>query len=119
MVRRPNSPNKIKETVSRNRAAENLLCEAIRNLVLVEIIYDDDVQARLFQPSAVYFASTDNVNLTGIQIHNPAKPMERNKVHVLTVGKIRSVSLTAEKFTPDPAFDPLNPMYRNGFICRI
>lgn len=74
MTRKSRQAGAIDRTTPRNFEIEQSLCEAIARRVLVEILYEGDIRARLFQPSAVYFASTNNVNLTGIQISNPAKP---------------------------------------------
>jgi hypothetical protein len=88
-----------------------LLCKAIRGRVVVSVYYDDDLAPRLFEPSAVYYSTKNKVCVSGIQPNDGPKNLE--------VGRIRSATLTGNKFQPDPRFDRFDPKYRNGIICSV
>ena len=81
--------------------------------------YDDDVLDRLFAPYAVYRSTNDKVLVTGVQVKNPAEPIERFEPRNLEVGKITALEITASTFIPDRRFNPHDNKYRNGFVCRL
>lgn len=98
---------------------ESRLCEAIRDKVLVRVLYKDDVAERLLQPYGVYTSTQDKVNLASVQVDNPAEPLARWEPRNLEVGLMRSVVLTDRSFDPDPRFNPSDTRYQNGFVCCI
>lgn len=105
--------------VPRQLGIERQLCEAIGRQVTVRLRYKDDFAERVIAPYGVYFSTTCKVNLTGTQIDNPGKPSDKWEPRILEVGLVRSVTITDTEFKPDPRFDPSEPRYQNGFICRI
>ncbi len=90
---------------------EDLLCRAIRERSVVNLYYDDDLTPRRFEPTAVYHSTKGKVCLSGIQPGDGPKNLE--------VGKMRNVTLTGDKFQPDPRFDRFDSKYRNGIICSV
>ena len=104
---------------ARRHDLERRLCEAVRARVLVRLRYKDDVSERLIAPYGVYTSTKDKVLLACTQIDNPGKPLDRWEPRNLEVGLMTSVTLTDEKFQPDPRFDPSDARYQNGFLCRI
>ena len=108
-----------KQPAPRNLAHETSLCGAIRGRLLVRLRYDDDVLDRLFAPYAVYRSANDKVLVTGVQIENPAEPIERFEPRNLEVGKITALEITDSTFIPDRRFNLHDDKYQNGFICRF
>lgn len=107
------------EPAARRLDFERHLCNAIRDRNLVRIRYKDDAADRLIAPYAVYTSSKDKVLLAGTQINNPGQPLDAWEPRNLEVGLMRSVTLTDTKFEPDTRFDPSDPRYKNGFVCRL
>jgi hypothetical protein len=103
----------------RNYGFERQLCEAIAKRVVVALRYGDDFQERTFAPYAVFESDPNDVCVSGFQLHNPAKPLDRNEPRNLTVGKIASLRLTDEAFAYDQRFNSGDAKYRNGVICII
>jgi len=111
----PQKPKKAKEQPApRNYDAENQLCIAIRNSVLVSFSYDGE--RRYFAPYVVHHTSTGKVCVFGMQIDNLLAPSARVDPHSFEVGKIRAIMLTTHKFEIDPQFDLSQPKYRRR-IC--
>ncbi len=98
---------------------ENILCAAIQQRTRVALRYEDDLAARTFDPYAVFWSSKRKVCVSGMQISNPSKPMDRLEPHIFEVGKIRTLSLTDEMFSVDPRFDRGDRKYRGGIICAV
>lgn len=101
----------------RNPVIEQALCSAIRNGVLAELLYEDDVHSRSFAPYVVYRTSTGKVCVFGMQV-NPSSPSSRNDPHIFEVGRIRHVNLTTTHFNRDARFDLSNARYRDR-ICPL
>ena len=85
--------------------------------VRVTLRYEDDSANRLFEPTAVYRSTKDKVSVSGTQIRNPEKPQDGFEPRNFEVGKIRSLQLTDQQFTPDPRFDRSDEKYAHGIIC--
>lgn len=98
---------------------QQTLCEAIKDRKNVSVLYDDDYVPRIFSPYIVFTSSRDNVLVAGYQVVNPAELTESNEWRRLDLGKIRSVTLTENNFTPDIAFDPFSKRYGNRIICHV
>jgi hypothetical protein len=94
------------------------LCEAIKNSVLVELRYRDDIFDRTFAPMAVFRSSQDKVYVSGTQVISPADPRENNKPRNFVLADLRSVRLTDRPFTPMP-LDRTHRQYRKGIICPV
>jgi hypothetical protein len=102
----------------RNSAWEGALCTAIRNSVLVELRYEDDIHGRLFAPYVVYRTGTGKTCVFGMEIPNMGMPNDRDDPHNFEVGKIRTLNLTINKFARDPQFNLAQPKYRNR-VCPL
>lgn len=108
-----------KEAAARRRQDfEELLCQAIRDRVRVQLRYDDDFVTRLFEPTAVYWSSQEQVCVTGIQIVHPTDPSGR-QARDFEVGKITALTLTEDSFVPERRFDRFDPKYDRGIICSV
>lgn len=105
------------EPAARYRRFEQLLCQAVRDRVLVELRYDNEVLPRLFAPHVVYRSTTGRINVAGTQLLNPGQPEDIYEPRIFEVGLIRTVRLTDTRFRPDARVDPNDPRYRNGVIC--
>lgn len=103
----------------RNLGFEEMLCEAIRKEVLVKLRYEDDLEDRLFEPTAVYPSTKNKINVTGTQITNPDKPEDDLEPHVFEIGKIFSMSLTDTPFKVRIPIDRFDKRYRNGIMCAF
>lgn len=108
-----------KPPAARNFAFEQALCQAIAQRVLVLITYEGDFISRTFAPHAVYYSTADKVNVFGIQIDNPADPLERHVPRMFEVGRIVSLSLTAANFQPDARYNRFDSRYQYGVICGV
>jgi len=102
----------------RNAAWEGSLCTAIRNSVLVELRYENDIFRRLYAPYVVYRTGAGKVCVFGMQVGNPALPNDRSDPHNFEVGKIAALNLTGTKFERDPQFNLAEARYRNR-ICPL
>lgn len=102
-----------------DQTAKDRLCDAIEKRLVVELRYEDDIQFRKFEPSAVYRSTKDNICVSGTQTQNPNKPQLNSEPHVFDLSKIREVRLTQIAFTPDPRFNRFDPRYKKGIICSI
>lgn len=98
---------------------ERTLRDAIEKEKLVSLKYPGDIQAREFEPGAVYYSSRNpqKVNVGGCQITNPNDTRENMQPHVFEVGKIVSLALTEKPFVVREGIDVRDPRYVNGFIC--
>lgn len=107
----------------RRRDFENLLCEAIRLGVTVELRYDGtdgiDRAAREYGPAAVHYSSENarRVCVAGEVLSNPDEPSKTGPC-TFEVGKIVELRIAGRAFKPDPGFDPNAVKYRNGIICK-
>jgi hypothetical protein len=104
---------------SRNILFENDLCKAIKNRLLVELRFGDDLLWRTFEPQAVYKTTQGNFCVSGVQLKNDNEPLEPSKPHNFTISKITSIRITETHFEFDPTFNPLNKKFSKGIICRI
>lgn len=117
-VPKPPSPG-----APRRKDFEDVLCEAIRRGVTVEMIYDGtdgvDRNAREYGPAAVHYSSENaaRVCVGGEVLSNPDEPSKTGPC-TFEVGKIVSLSITDRLFKPDPRLDLTNAKYRNGIICK-
>jgi hypothetical protein len=85
----------------------------------VTLRYEDDFADRTFDPYAVFWSSKRKVCVSGLQILNPSKPMDRLDPHTFEVGKIRTLNLTDETFRVEPPFDRNDRKYLGGIICAV
>lgn len=108
-----------KEPAPRDMARESKLCSAIAKRVRVTLHYEDDAFARTFEPHAVYHTSKGKVCVSGNMTANPNDPADKLGPHNFEVGRLRSLSITDDKFIPDPRFDRHDAKYRHGIICSI
>jgi hypothetical protein len=102
----------------RRQDFEERLRQAIRDRVRVQLRYDDDFVTRLFEPTAVYWSSQEQVCVTGIQIVHPTDPSGR-QARDFKVGKITALTLTEDSFVPERRFDRFDPKYDRGIICSV
>jgi hypothetical protein len=103
----------------RNIPFENLLCQAIRELRVVEIRYETDRLFRTYEPAAVFPTSKGKTCVSGVQLTDPNDPVDQHEPHDFEVGKIAELRLTDTKFQPDPRFDRFGSKYKHGIICSI
>ncbi|MDP3673769.1 MAG: WYL domain-containing protein [Novosphingobium sp.] len=118
MTRKSTNSTSTGLSAPRNPTLEQELCRAIEHRVLVDLRYDDDLQARTFAPYVVYRTSNGKVCVFGMQIPDRAGPSDRTDPHNFEVGRIRDVSLLATRFERDPHFDLSNARYRNR-VCPV
>lgn len=101
----------------RNPVMEQHFCQAIRNRVLVELRYEDDMHTRLFAPYVVYRTSKGKLCAFGMQVR-ASNPSDRTDPHNFDLAKVGSINLTTTHFEVDPRFSLTKPQYRNR-ICPI
>ena len=103
------------------RVQDESLCDAIRKKKIVEMLYDDDVEYRLFAPTAVYYDSPyrDNILVDGLVIHNPAMSWERNVNRTYELNKIQKVKLIDNEFEVLYFFTSPDDKYKYGYICAV
>ena len=111
--------NWIARTAPRNDEMEAKLCAAIRDRLVVSLLYDDDLFSRLFAPYGVYLAAKKRVLVVGTQIEAPATSLELFEPLYREVGKIAVLTITRYPFVADKRFDVSDHRYINGFICRV
>ena len=109
--------------VPRKVAFEQMLCEAIKGGVAVELRYHKpdgyaDVQFRTFGPAAVYHSEQDKVCVSGEEIANPNDWHTRRSPRNFEIGRIVELRLTAQMYQPPATIDYTQAKYRNGIICR-
>ena len=87
---------------------------------MVEFLYDDETEARMFIPLAVYYASAskDDILLTGVQMYNYSEPSDRTH-KTLEVNKISEVELIDIGFEDESDFSSHGDEYKHGVICAI
>jgi|GEM_PF-2942362 len=108
------------ETLERNFELEAELCGAIQKHRVVRLRYAGDEMWRYFQPQAVYWSTTDRINVTGIQTRNEGRPeVAEPEVRNFELAQIAAVEVTDEEFEYDPSFDPTEERFANGIICLI
>lgn len=112
------TPKKQDTPVPRRFDLERILCGAIKERKLVTLAYEDHV-LRTFQPTAVYTTSKDKVCVSGVQITNPAKPLDNLEPHNFEIGKITALSVTDRDFVVPSNFDRFDKKYANGIICSV
>ncbi len=71
-----------------------MLCQAIKDCVLVRLRYEDDAAFRTVAPHAVYYSSKHKVCLSAQQIENPEKPWDRFEPRNFEIAKIVAVEPT-------------------------
>jgi len=98
---------------------ENALADAMAKCVRVDLRYDDDLGARGFEPTAVYWTSKGKVCVSGVQVSNANDPMDQSGPHNFEVGRITALVLTDIKFVPDPRFHRFDAKYRHGIISSV
>lgn len=103
----------------RNAEFESVLTQAIAEGRRVILRYNNGLNERTFEPSALFYATKDRsqVNVSGTQVRDSAKPTGPSMPHVFEVAKISRLTLTSKTFKPDPRFNRLDKMYANGIIC--
>jgi len=101
------------------RVQDEALCDAIRQKKMVEMLYDDDVEYRLFAPTAVYYdsPSKDNILVDGLLVHNPAESWERNVNRSYELSKVKKVELIDDEFEVLYFFTSPEDKYEHGYIC--
>jgi hypothetical protein len=115
----PAQPNVPSASASPDSEMEKKLCAAIRDRLVVSLLYDDDLFSRLFAPYGVYLSAKNQVLVVGTLIENPAEPSERFEPLHRALCKIASVTMTSYGFAADKRFDASDHRYLNGFICRV
>ncbi|MDB5552717.1 MAG: hypothetical protein JWL86_2701 [Rhizobium sp.] len=93
------------------------LCAAIANRQVVELRYDKDVRFRTFNPHIIWTADDGNIVMDGLQVSNPAKPLEKNRWRRFSLSEVKAVTVLTEKFRVEPKFYPLDPVYFGKVIC--
>ena len=103
----------------RNTEFEALLGEAIAKTVRVILRYNNGLNERTFEPSAMFYVTKDRsqVGVSGTQVRDSAKPAGPSVPQVFEVAKISRLTLTGKAFKPDPRFNRFDKMYANGIIC--
>jgi len=108
-----------KPVAPRNYGFEQLLCQAIRRRVLVEMRYERDGADRTIAPYVVFESEPNDICLSCFQISNPAKPQDGDEPRNFTVGKIAALRLTEATFAIDPRFNRADAKYRHGVLCSV
>lgn len=103
--------------VPRKPALEQMLCEAIRAGMAVELRYQKpgempDQAFRSFGPDAVYHSEKRKVCVSGEQLGGRSSP------HNFEVGRIVDLRVAAQRYQPSGTVDYSQSKYRNGIICR-
>lgn len=117
------APKSASPAVMRKPAFEQMLCEAIRAGVTVELRYQKpdegpDFLFRVFGPVAVYKSEQDKISVSGEELVNPNEPGKKSTPHNFEIGRIVDLRVTANPFQPSAAVDYTQAKYRNGIICR-
>jgi hypothetical protein len=102
----------------RNQQWERAFARAIEARVLVEVIYERDTAARSFAPQAVFWSPQGGVNVTGVQLADPAGPASDGEVRDFEVGRVRLVRLT-ERQHELPPVDRSVAKYRAGILSAL
>jgi hypothetical protein len=114
----PKLPKPEDQPAPRRYDFERALCEAIRSKRQVTLRYDDDIQARTFDPHVVY-TPKDKVLVEGHEVRDPNHPLEPPGWHRFEIGQIRDLRVTDTHFTISPGFKPADVRYRKGLLCII
>ena len=103
----------------RNAEFERIITEAIDKKVRILLRYEAAVNERTFEPAALYYSTKDRlqVNVSGVQVRDSAKPNAPVAPRVFEVAKISKITLTSKTFKPDPRFNRLDRMYANGILA--
>lgn len=103
----------------RNTEFETLLSQAITENRRVILRYNNGLNERTFEPSALFYATKDRsqVIVGGTQVRDSAKPTGPSVPQVFEVAKISRLTLTSKTFKPDPRFNKFDKIYANGLIC--
>lgn len=116
-------PKRDHSSVTRKREFEDMICEAIKRGVAVELRYrnpdgDLDTEFRMFAPAAVYISQQEKFCVSGVQIVNPhdlhAGPLPRN----FEIGRIVELRLTDKAYPHLAPIEDRDKKYGNGIICR-
>ena len=99
--------------------SQTALCDAVRQRFVVQLRYDGDVGSRVFAPHVVYRSTGGNLLVGGVQIHNPAAPLADGELRELSLAKLRTLRVTADRFEPDGRFHFDDPRYRHGIVRRV
>jgi len=98
----------------------NPCARASGNSLMVEFVYGDETESRMFIPLAVYYGSSsrDDILLTGVQMYNYSEPSD--KTHkTLEVNKISEVELIDIGFEDESDFSSHGEEFKHGVICAI
>ena len=100
---------------------KKILCDAVNKLLIVKLKYGEDkIHWRTYEPQAVFTSTADNIDVTGIQTKDSAKPFDvKRKVRNFTLSKITALEITDDHFQYDPTFDPRHKRFANGIFCCI
>ncbi len=98
----------------RNPSLEQAFCRAIHDHLVVEMRYEDDLAVRRFAPDVVFRSSKGKVLVAGRELHG----LQKLEPKTPEIGKMRSVHVTDEKFTPDPRFNLNDERYRDRICPR-
>jgi hypothetical protein len=101
----------------RKPAYEQMLCEAIRTGMAVELRYQKaderpDSDFRKFGPDAVYNSEKDKTCVSGEQLND--RPTPRN----FEIGRIVDLRISDQVYRPSNVIDYTQEKYRNGILCR-
>lgn len=97
---------------------EDILRRAIYDRQGIVVRCQGFSEERLFEPYVLYRSRMGRVRLAGNELvsqRRGAKPVPR----VIDLSTVTAVRLSGQRFTPDPQFNPDDPHYQFGIICRV
>lgn len=95
------------------------LCAAIRGRKLLSLIYDDDIQPRLFAGHVIWRPDTGNTLMSGYNVKVPGVAFQLKNWRNLDIDKIQRITVTDTEFTPHETFNPRTDTYRGRVVCHI
>lgn len=104
---------------ARNTRHERTLANAIGGLWLVELRCEGEKTSSLFAPHALFRTAAGGVSVSGTRLADPEQPIDASEPEILVVGRIATLRITADAFTPDPRFERSSPMFEGGVICSV
>lgn len=77
---------------------KDLLIDAIQNRSTVMLTYKGDFGERTFHPYFIYVSTTGKTLVSGWQLNNPSKPLDKEKYHKFDISLIQKVIVTDKTF---------------------
>ena len=97
---------------------QEILTEAIKKQLMIELRYKDDVSHRIFHPYWLYVSNPGNTIMGGWQERNPNKG-ENNIYHKFELRFVKDMVLTQNQFDIQTGFPITRPKDCFRLICGL